>query len=138
MKKVPNERKLFYAIYNFIVASWCLLFSYGSHLNTTTNLNVFFFCDVNFSVNRNRGILKCIFTLNGTYLRTRIIIYFNILLYIAILYLTSIPVNLCKIAPIYHCHGIFHKNSGNALFKLRRHEVANMHEHKYQYQYLGN
>ena len=39
VKKVPHERKLIYAIYNFIVASWCLLFSYGSHLNTTTNLN---------------------------------------------------------------------------------------------------
>ena len=38
-KKVPNERKLIYAIYNFIVASWCLLFSYCSHLNTETNLN---------------------------------------------------------------------------------------------------
>ena len=38
-KKVPNERKLIYAIYNFIVASWCLLFSYCSHLNTTTNFN---------------------------------------------------------------------------------------------------
>ena len=43
VKKVPNERKLIYAIYNFIVASWCLLFSYGSHLNTTTNLNGIFF-----------------------------------------------------------------------------------------------
>ena len=31
--------------------------------------------------------------LNGTYLRAKIIIYFNILLYITILYLTSIPVN---------------------------------------------
>ena len=41
-KKVPNERKLMYAIYNFIVASWCLLFSYGSHLSTTTNLNAIF------------------------------------------------------------------------------------------------
>ena len=39
VKKASNERKLIYAIYNFIVASWCLLFSYGSHLNTTTNLN---------------------------------------------------------------------------------------------------
>ena len=38
-KKVPNERKLIYAIYTFIVASWCLLFSYCSRLNTTTNLN---------------------------------------------------------------------------------------------------
>ena len=47
MKKVPNERKLIYAIYNFIVAFWCLLFSYGSHLNTTTNLNGIFFVDVN-------------------------------------------------------------------------------------------
>ena len=100
MKKVPNERKLIYAIYNFIVASWCLLFSYCSHLNTTTNLNIFF-RDVNFSVNWNREILlKCMFTLNGTYLRTKIIIYFNNLLYIAILYLTSIPVNLLKNAPI--------------------------------------
>ena len=76
MKKVPNERKLIYAIYNFIVASWCLLFSYGSHLNTTINLNGIFFGDVNFSVNRNRDILKCMFTLNGTYLRTKIMIHF--------------------------------------------------------------
>ena len=42
VKKVPNERKLIYSIYNFIVASFCLLFSYGSHLNTTTNLNGIF------------------------------------------------------------------------------------------------
>ena len=96
MKKVPNERKLIYAIYNFIVASWCLLFSYGSDINTATNLNGIFFGDVNFSVNRNRDILKCVITLNGTYLRTKIIIYFNILLYIAILYLNSIPVYLLK------------------------------------------
>ena len=100
MKKVPNERKLIYAIYNFIVASWCLLFSYGSDLNTATNLNGIFFGDVNFSVNRNRDILICMITLNGTYLRTKIIIYFNILLYIVILYLNSIPVYLLKIAPI--------------------------------------
>ena len=93
VKKVPNERKLIYAIYIFIVASWCLLCSYCSHLNTTTNLNGIF-GDVKFSVNGNREILKCMSTLNGTYLRTKIIIYFNILLYIAILYLTSIPVNL--------------------------------------------
>ena len=33
-------------------------------------------------------------------MRTKIIIYLNILLYIAILYLTSIPVNLLKNAPI--------------------------------------
>ena len=99
MKTVPNERKLIYAIYNFIVASWCLLFLYVSHLNRTTHLKGIF-GDVNFSVNRSRDILKCMFTLNGTYLRTKIIIYFNILLYIAILYLTSIPVNSLKIAPI--------------------------------------
>ena len=36
------------------------------------------------------------FTLNGTYYCN----YFNILLYIAIFYLTFIPVNLWKIAPI--------------------------------------
>ena len=59
-----------------------------------------FFGDVNFSVNGIREILKCLFILNGTYLRTKIIIYFNILLYIAIFYLTSIPVNLLKNAPI--------------------------------------
>ena len=97
VKKVPNERKLIYAIHNFIVASLCLLFSYGSHLNTTINLSVFF-GDVNCSVNRSRGILKCMFTLNGTYLRTKLIIYFNI----------NCTHN--------HCHGNFHKNSGNALF----------------------
>ena len=37
MEKVPNESKLIYAINKFIVASWCLLFSHGSHLNTKTN-----------------------------------------------------------------------------------------------------
>ena len=47
MKKVPNERKLIYAVYKFIVASLCLLFSYGSHLNTTTNLNGILFGYVN-------------------------------------------------------------------------------------------
>ena len=57
-----------------------------------------FFC-VNFSVNRNRGILKCMFTLNGTYFRTKIIIYFNIL-FILLFYKASIPVNLLKIASI--------------------------------------
>ena len=41
-EKLPNECKLIYAIYNFIVASWRQLFSYGSHLNTTTNLNGIF------------------------------------------------------------------------------------------------
>ena len=56
MKKVPNKRKLIYAIYNFIVASWCLLFLYCSHVNTTTNLNGIF-GDVNFSVNGNPEIL---------------------------------------------------------------------------------
>ena len=56
MKKVPNERKMIYAIYNFIVASWCLLFSYCNHLNTTTNLNGNF-GDVNLGVNGNRESL---------------------------------------------------------------------------------
>ena len=42
MKKVPNECKLIYTIYNFIVASWSLLFSDASHLNETTNLNGIF------------------------------------------------------------------------------------------------
>ena len=102
VKKVPNDRKLIYAIYNFIAASWCLLFSYCC---TTTNLNGIF-GDVNFSANGNREILKCMFTLSGTYLRTKIIIYFNVLLYIAILHLTSIPVNLFKKCTYYYCHGI--------------------------------
>ena len=44
------------------------------------------------------------FTLNGTYYN-----YVNILLYIAILYLTSIPVNLWKIAPINIAMVIFTK-----------------------------
>ena len=95
VKKVPNKRKLIYAIYNFIVASWCLLFLYCSHLNTTSNLNGIF-GDVNFKVNGNREIFtkNVMFTLNGTYLRTKIIIYFNILSYTAILYLPPIHVNL--------------------------------------------
>ena len=52
MKKVPNKRKMIYAIYNLIVVS-C---SYCGHLNTTTNLNGIF-GDVNFSVNGNRESL---------------------------------------------------------------------------------
>ena len=52
----------------------------------------------------NSDIFKCLFTLNGTYYN-----YFNILLYIAILYLTSIPVNLWKIAPINIAMVIFTK-----------------------------
>ena len=38
--------------------------------------------------------------------------YFNIFLYIAILYLTSIPVNFWKIAPINIAMVIFTKHSG--------------------------
>ena len=45
-----------------------------------------FLATLTLAVNGNREILKCMLTLNGTYLRTKIIIYFNILLYIAILY----------------------------------------------------
>ena len=83
MKKVPNERKLIYAIYTFIVASWCLLFSYGSHLNTTTNLNGIFFGDVHLAP------IKIVILLENQNYN-----YFNISLSIAVLYLTSIPVNL--------------------------------------------
>ena len=39
MKKVLNESRLIYAINIFIVASWYVLFSHGSHLNTKTNQN---------------------------------------------------------------------------------------------------
>ena len=53
MKKVLNESNLIYAINIFIVASLCLLFSHGSHLNTKT---IFFFGDVYVSVNWNRDI----------------------------------------------------------------------------------
>ena len=109
-KNVANERKLINAIYNFIEAYWCLLFLYGRHFNTTTNLNGIFFGDVNFSVNRNRDILKCMFPLNGTYLRTKITIYFNISLYSASFYSTCIPVNLLKITPINIAMVIFTKN----------------------------
>ena len=37
INKVLNKSILIYAINIFIVASWCLLFSHGSHLNTKTN-----------------------------------------------------------------------------------------------------
>ena len=77
MKNVPNERKLIYAINIFIVASLCLLFSYGSHLNTTTNLNDIFFGDVHVSVIGNRDILKFMFTLNWAYLRTKSVAIFE-------------------------------------------------------------
>ena len=56
MERVPNKSKLIYAINIFIVASWCLLFSHGSHLNKKTKLNFHFFGDVNVSVNGNRDI----------------------------------------------------------------------------------
>ena len=97
MKKVPNERKLIYALYNFIVASWCLLFSYCRHLNTTTLNGIF--DDVYVSVNGNREILKCMFALNGTSLGTKIIIIL-IFYYILLFYIDFHPVNLLKNAPI--------------------------------------
>ena len=56
MEKVPNESNFINAINNFIVASWCLLFSHGSHLNTKNKLKFHFFGDVNVSVNENRDI----------------------------------------------------------------------------------
>ena len=68
------------------------------------------------------------FTLKGTYSRTKIIIYFNISLYIAILYLPPIPVNLLKNAPI----NIAMLNFTNIL-EMHCLKVANMYEHKYQY-----
>ena len=40
MKKLLNESKLIYAIKIFIVASWCLLFSHGSHLTMYTHSNI--------------------------------------------------------------------------------------------------
>ena len=98
MKKVPKERKFIYAIY-FIVASysWWLLFSYCSHLNSTTlNGN---FWRRNVSVNGNREILKCMFALNGTSLGTKIIIILIFIVYCYFIF-ESIPVNLLKNAPI--------------------------------------
>ena len=48
MKKAPNESKLINALDIFIIVSLCLLISYGSHLNTQTNLKKMpFFGDVN-------------------------------------------------------------------------------------------
>ena len=56
---VPNESKLTYTINIFIVASCCILFSYGSHLNTNTNFKkCLFFGDVNDNVQGKRDILK--------------------------------------------------------------------------------
>ena len=63
-QKLPNVHKLIYAIYSYIETSWYLLFSYGSHLKTTTNL-IDFSDDINVSVNWNRDILKFMFTLNN-------------------------------------------------------------------------
>ena len=56
MKKVPNERKLIYAIYIFYCSFLVSVVFVLYHLNTTTNLNGIF-GDVNFSVNGNREIL---------------------------------------------------------------------------------
>ena len=56
MKKVPNEKKLIYAINIFIVASWCILFPHGSYLKHKDKLKFHFFGDVNVSVNGNRDI----------------------------------------------------------------------------------
>ena len=55
-KKVLNESQLIYAINIYIVASSCLLFLHGSHLNTDTNQKIHFFGDVNVSVNGNCDI----------------------------------------------------------------------------------
>ena len=93
LKKVPNESKLIYAIYIFIVASWCMLFSYDIHLNTKTNINVIFFGDGNVSVNENCDILKFSFTLSMFYFGIKRTIILNILLYITIFYLLFIPVS---------------------------------------------
>ena len=55
MKKAPNESKLIYAIGIFVLVSLCLLISYGSHLNTQTNLKKMpFFGDVNVNENRDK------------------------------------------------------------------------------------
>ena len=117
MKNVPNERKLIYAINIFIVASLCLLFSYGSHLNTTTNLNDVFSVTFTYvSVIGNRDILKFMFTLNWAYLRTKSV---------AIFYLRFIPVNLEILHPLTLSWYFFHKKKLEMhCFKPRRHKVA--------------
>ena len=84
IKKVSNESKLIYAIYIFIVSSWCLLFSYDSHLNTKTNYNAIVFGDGNVSVKGNRDISKFTLTLNVFYLRAQsamFLIFYCILLF---------------------------------------------------------
>ena len=57
----------------------------------------FFFGDGNVSVNENRDILKCLFTSNVFYLRFKHTTILNILLFISILYLLSIPVSFVKL-----------------------------------------
>ena len=104
------------------------MFSYCSHLNTTTNLNGIF-GDVNFSVNENREILLKMYVHFKRYLlENQNYNYFNILLYIAILYLPLIPVNLLKNAPINIAMLIF-----TNILETHCLKVANMYEHKYQY-----
>ena len=60
-----------------------------------------FFGDVNFSVYGNRTILRKMFVYyKRDLLENQNYNLFYILLYIAILYLTSIPVNLLKMHPL--------------------------------------
>ena len=85
-KKVLNESQLIYAINIYIVASWCLLFLHGSHLNTDTNQKIHFFGDVNVSVNGNCDIWKFTSTLNTCSLITKsvVILIFNYILLFSI------------------------------------------------------
>ena len=78
MNKVLNESKFIYAINIFSVASLCLLFSQGSHLNTKTNQNF-------------------IFSVRLTSASMGIVIFE---LYIAIFYLLFIRVSFVKIHPV--------------------------------------
>ena len=79
MKKVPNESKLVYAINNFIVPSWRLLFSYVSHLNTNTYQNEIFPVPLTLV-----SMVITIFTINAFSLKTKIVfilIFYCILLF---------------------------------------------------------
>ena len=109
LKKVPNESKLIYAINIFIVASRFLLFSYGSNLNAV-------FGDVNVSVYGNSDVLKFTFTFKCVLLENQKCNYFNHLLYIAALYLLSIPVSFIKFNPL-SLSWYFLQNSRKVLFQ---------------------
>ena len=123
MKIVSNETKLIYAINIFILATWCLLLSYGNHLN----IKMSFFNDVNVSVNGNgHNHFKIIQPENQK------CNYFMFLLYIAIFYLIFTLVSNVKLHPLTFVMVIlFQKKKKKKIrvelhcFKPRHYQMAN-------------